>query len=62
MLSEETKRTYIDYPYFCPYCKSTNITAGHFEGESSSLIVKCDDCKKHWIELFELKSIEEVGD
>ena len=63
-LTKEEKNSYLANPDKCPYCKSSDITADHpdFDTNFCSRIVRCNEenCGKKWIDVYELKDIEEL--
>jgi len=58
-LSAEQKAKYLEAPYTCPYCGSSQIGADHFDGEGSSQRCDCDDCNKSWRDIYKLVDIAE---
>jgi len=42
----------------CPFCKSDDIEAGPFDGETSSCPVTCNRCGKEWDDCYTLTGIQ----
>ena len=60
-LSKEQKEDYIrEGGVHCPFCTSSNITAGVFEGEPMGQKVECEDCHKKWYDVYKLVDVEEI--
>jgi transposase-like protein len=60
-LSKEQKKDYIlKGGVRCPFCSSSNITAGAFEGEAAGQRVECEDCHKKWCDVYKLVDVEEI--
>jgi len=62
VLSAEKKAEYLQAPYHCPYCGSSQIGADHFDGECASQRCDCDQCGKSWWDMYKLVDIEEGKD
>jgi len=61
MLSKEQKEDYISTGgLHCPFCSSSNISAGVWEGEAEGQKVDCEDCGKRWWDIYKLVDIEEI--
>ena len=61
MLSKEQKKDYIvKGGLHCPFCGSSEITAGVFEGEATGQRVECENCHKEWWDIYKLVDIEEI--
>jgi transcription elongation factor Elf1 len=61
MLTEEQINKYLKDPNQCPYCNSKEIS---YTGEDDANFkdVHCKNCKKNWLEVFQLIKIEEVDE
>ena len=64
MLTEEQKVKYIkDFGLICPYCDSDDLEnqeSVDFEDITTSVRVKCLDCKKEWNDIITLTAIEDI--
>lgn len=49
----------------CPYCESSNISSGNYDGGGGTNCVTqwvcCLDCEREWTDIYTLTSIEEVA-
>lgn len=57
----KTTVKYLKNPNKCPYCGSYNITANPatFDDFGGTRPVECENCRKEWIEKFEITGIVE---
>ena len=64
IVSEVGPRTesYIDHPYFCPWCEHGAIEATKLEAFENMVYqwVRCDHCDAEWHDIYELTGYEEV--
>ena len=60
-LSKEQKKDYIlKGGVRCPFCNSSNITAGVFHGQAVGQKVECEDCHREWWDVYKLVDVEEI--
>ena len=63
-LTQKEKEIYLKNPDQCPYCSSVDITGQYtdFDTISCSRLVECneEDCGRKWVDVYELKNIEEI--
>jgi formate dehydrogenase maturation protein FdhE len=60
-LSKEQKKDYIlKGGIRCPFCNSSDITAGVFEGEAQGQYVSCFNCHREWRDVYKLVDVEEI--
>ena len=54
--------SYIDHPYFCPWCEHGAIEATKLEAFENKVYqwVRCDKCKKEWHDIYQLVNYEEI--
>ncbi len=64
--TDEVKKKYIAASgEICPYCDGQNVVS---TGENEEYLagydaqMECSDCGKHWLDLYKLVSIAEMGD
>ena len=57
-MDKDQKTEYLKHPYHCPFCKSTRIEAGTFDGETQSQAVDCLNCGRQWKDVYTLTDIE----
>jgi transcription elongation factor Elf1 len=57
---KKTQKQYLENPNRCPFCNSTNIEAGHWNGETMAVEVICNTCEKQWYEFYKLTGYEEA--
>lgn len=61
-ISYEQQQSYLQDPDHCPFCGSSNITAGHIDASGSEAYrdVQCltPECRMTWTEFFALEHID----
>ena len=63
-LTEEQKKDYLlKGGIHCPYCGSSDISAGSFDGDGSQSWqhITCGDCNENWTDIYTLTDVEESG-
>lgn len=62
-LTQEQKEKYLASPVHCPFCNSTDISAGFLEteGNSAYCTVDCKTCGKSWRDVYTLTEVEDIN-
>ena len=59
-LDEATKKKYLENPYDCPFCGSSDFELGEWDGEETEAWrkVQCQECEAIWRDFFTLSDME----
>jgi len=58
-LTDEQRAAYVESPFHCPFCGSTNILAGDSEADGRNVYqnVDCQNCGSYWTEEYTISGI-----